>query len=185
MKLTRIIAATPLLAAALTLPFLLRQGATQAAAPAPAAAPPAAPAANCKTYGAGKCCNPDVTMHLAKEAVFAACGESEATYLGEAASKDTCRYHFKVAGESSDETFVQVYTQAVKEVPDKPTDPFLSYKKVGKVWMTDKSKSPKASAMAASSTGLYLPGRGFFVSVVASTKVCTKNEAVTLSKSMK
>jgi hypothetical protein len=65
-----------------------------------------------------------------------------------------------VAGENSEETFVQVYAPAVKEVLDKPTDPFLSYKKVGKVWMTDKSKSPKAAAMAANNTGLYLPGAG-------------------------
>jgi hypothetical protein len=106
-------------------------------------------------------------------------------YLGESGSKETCKYHFKVAGENSEETFVQVYAPAVKEVLDKPTDPFLSYKKVGKVWVTDKSKSPKAAAMAASNTGLYLPGRGFFVSVAASTKVCTKPEAINLSKSMK
>ena len=100
-------------------------------------------------------------------------------------SPDTCKYYFKVAGEKSEDTFVQVYTQAVKEVPDKPTDPFLSYKKVGKVWVTDKSKSPKAAAMAANNTGLYLPGRGYFVSVMTSNKVCTKAEAVNLSKSMK
>jgi hypothetical protein len=39
--------------------------------------------------------------------------------------------------------------------------------------------------MAASNTGLYLPGRGYFVSVAAPIKICTKNEAITLSKSMK
>jgi hypothetical protein len=184
MKLNRLLAVSSVLAAALAVPFVARQGVTQAAQPAAAPAA-AAPAANCKTFGAGKCCSPDVTMHLTKEAVFAACGESEATFLGEAASKETCKYHFQVPGEKSEDTFVQVYSPAVKEVPDKPTDPFLSYKKVGKVWMTDKSKSPKAAAMAATSTGLYLPGRGFFVSVAASTKVCTKQEAITLSKSMK
>ena len=182
MKTTRIILASSVFAATLAVPVLLHQTATFAAPPAPAAA---APAGNCKTFGAGKCCNPDVTMHLTKEAVYAACGESDSTYLGEAAEKDTCKYYFQVAGEKSEETFVQVYTQAVKEVPDKPTDPFLSYKKVGKVWMTDKSKSPKAAALAASSTGLYLPGRGYFVSVTTSNKVCTKAEAVNLSKSMK
>jgi hypothetical protein len=192
MKLIRIVIATPVFAAALALPFGLDQGLSRAAAPAPGAkapgtpaTPPPAPAGNCKTFGAGKCCHPDVTLHLTKEAVFAACGESEATYLGEAAAKETCKYHFKVEGQNSEDTFVQVYAPVVKEVLDKPTDPFLSYKKVGKVWMTDKSKSPKAAAMAASNTGLYLPGRGYFVSVAASTKVCTKAEAITLSKSMK
>jgi hypothetical protein len=192
MKLTRILAATSIFAAALALPLLLRQNATHAASPAPAAAAspaaptPAAPAGTCKTYGEkGKCCSPDVTMHLTKEAVYAACGESDATFLGEAGSKETCKYHFKVEGVNAEDSFVQVYAPVVKQVLDKPTDPFLSYKKVGKVWMTDKSKSPKAAAMAASSTGLYLPGRGYFVSVAASIKVCTKNEAITLSKSMK
>jgi len=119
MKLTRMILASSLFAAALSVPVLVHQTATFAAPPAPAA--PAAPAGNCKTFGAGKCCSPDVTLHLSKEAVYAACGESDATYLGEAAEKDTCKYYFKVAGEKSEETFVQVYTQAVKEVPDKPT----------------------------------------------------------------
>jgi hypothetical protein len=193
MKLTRIIAATTVFAAALALPLLLRQSATHAASPppgakagaVPATPPPAAPPASCKTFGAGKCCSPDVSLHLAKEAIYAACGESESTFIGEAGTKDACKYHFKVAGENSDDTFVSVYTQAVKEVPDKPADPFFSYKKVGKVWVTEKSKSPKAAAMAAANTGLYMPARGYFVSVVASTKVCTKNEAITLSKSMK
>ncbi len=192
MKLTRILAATSIFAAALALPLLLRQSATHAASPAPAAAAPSAaptpatPAGTCKTYGEkGKCCSPDVTMHLTKEAVYAACGESDVTFLGEAGSKETCKYHFKVEGVNAEDSFVQVYAPVVKQVLDKPTDPFLSYKKVGKVWMTDKSKSPKAAAMAASSTGLYLPGRGYFVSVAASIKVCTKNEAITLSKSMK
>ena len=181
MKTTRILLLGSLLAAA-----LVALPATQAAPPAPPAAPPAAaPAGNCKTFGAGKCCSPDVTLHLAKEDVFSACGQSEATYIGEAASKDTCRYHFKIAGENSEETFVQVYSPVAKEVLDKPTDPFMSFKKVGKVWMTDKAKSPKAATQVAASTGLYMAGRGFFVSVAASTKVCSKTQAVTLSKSMK
>jgi hypothetical protein len=124
-------------------------------------------------------------MHLKKEDVFATCGQSEATYLGEVGSKETCKYVFKVAGESEDSTFVQVYSPVVKEVLDKPTDPFMSFKKVGKVWMTDKAKSPKAMAQVASSTGLYMPGRGYFVSVAASTKVCSKVQAANLSKVMK
>ena len=181
MKTTRILLLGSLLAAA-----LVALPATQAAPPAPPAAPPAAaPAGNCKTFGAGKCCSPDVTLHLAKEDVFSACGQSEATYLGEAASKDTCKYHFKIAGESSEDTFVQVYSPVAKEVLDKPTDPFMSFKKVGKVWVTDKPKSPKAAAQVASSTGLYMAGRGYFVSVAASTKVCSKTQAIALSKSMK
>jgi hypothetical protein len=188
MKPTRILFASSIFATALLVPVLVHQTASHAQAPAKAGAAPAAPAApagNCKTFGAGKCCHPDVTLHLAKEAVFQACGESEATFLGEAASKDTCKYHFQVAGEKSDETFVQVYAPVVKEVLEKPTDPFMSFKKVGKVWVTDKAKSPKAAAQVTSSTGLYLAGRGFFVSVAASTKVCTKQEAIALSKQMK
>jgi hypothetical protein len=187
MKLTRALFASSIFAAALAVPVLIHQRATLAAPPAPAAPPLAAPTGTCRTFGAGKCCSPDITMHLAKEAVFSACGESDATFLGEAASKDmfTCKYHFKVAGENSEDTYVQVYMSAAKEVPDKPTDPFFSYRKVGKVWMTDKAKSPKAAAMSNSTTGLYLPGKGYYVMVAASTKVCTKNEVATLAKSVK
>jgi hypothetical protein len=184
MKLSRLLITGSTLAAALAIPALFHPSATHAAPPTPAA-PTAAPAGNCKTYGAGKCCHPDVSLHLNKEAIFAACGESDATFLGEEASKETCNFHFKVAGENADETTVQVYAPVVKEVMDKPTDPFMSFKKVGKVWVTDKAKSPKAAAQVVSRTGLYLAGRGFFVSVSASTKVCTKNEAITLSKSIK
>jgi hypothetical protein len=187
MKVTRVLLASSIFAAALAVPVLVHQRTTLAAPPAPAAPPPAAPTGTCKTFGAGKCCSPDITMHLAKEAVFSACGESDATFLGEAASKDmfTCKYHFKVAGENSEDTNVQVYMSAAKEVPDKPNDPFFSYRKVGKVWMTDRAKSNKAAAMSNSTTGLYLPGKGFYVMVSASTKVCTKNEVATLAKSVK
>ena len=54
---------------------------------------------NCKAFGGGKCCDPAVTAHLPKAAVFKACGESDATYLGEVGSKETCKYVFKVEGE--------------------------------------------------------------------------------------
>jgi hypothetical protein len=37
----------------------------------------------------------------------------------------------------------------------------------------------------AAGTGLWLPGKGFFVSVNASTKVCNKAEAKKLAPSMK
>jgi hypothetical protein len=185
MKHTRMFVVGSAACAALAVSLVALQLAAQPKAQ-PAPAPAAAPPGNCKTYGAGKCCHPDVTLHLAKEAVFAACGESEATFVGEYGSKETCRYHFKIAGEpDAENTFVQVYTPVVKEVPDKPTDPFMSFKKVGKVWVTDRAKSPKAAAQVAASTGLYMPGRGFFVSVAASTKVCTKPEALRLSKSIK
>jgi hypothetical protein len=187
MKLTRVLLASSAFAAALAVPILLHQRPTLAAPPAPATPPPAAPTGTCKTYGDGKCCSPDITMHLAKEAVFSACGESDATFLGEAASKDmfTCKYHFKVAGENADDTVVQVYMSTAKEVPDKPTDPFFSYRKIGKIWMTDKAKSPKAAAMSNSTTGLYMAGKGYYVMVSASTKVCAKSEVATLAKSVK
>ena len=172
-------------AAALAVLMLANPSRPQAAPTAPPSAPPPAPAGNCKTYGGGKCCSPDVTLHLSKDAVFAACGESDATFLGEVGSKDTCKYVFKVAGESEDTTFVQVYSPMAREVLEKPTDPFMSFKKVGKVWVTDKAKSPKAQPQVAGSTGLYMAGRGYFVSVAASTKVCTKNQAIELSKSVK
>src|SRR5512139_99880 len=127
MKNSRIIATPSSFVAALAFLFLLGQGTPRAEPPAKATAAPPAPAepkGTCKTFGAGKCCSPDVTMHLPREAVYSACGESEATFIGEAASKDrlTCKYHFKVAGENSEDTYVQVYVGTGKEIPDKPTD---------------------------------------------------------------
>jgi hypothetical protein len=185
MTITRTLVLRSAACAALAVLMLASPSRPEAAPPAPPAAPPPAPAGNCKTYGGGKCCSPDVTLHLSKADVYQACGQSDATFLGEAGSKDTCKYVFKVAGESEDSTYVQVYSPIAKEVLEKPTDPFMSFKKVGKVWVTDKAKSPKAQAQVAGSTGLYMAGRGFFVSVSASTKVCTKNQAVQLSKSVK
>ena len=140
---------------------------------------------NCKAFGGGKCCDPAVTAHLPKAAVFKACGESDATYLGEVGSKETCKYVFKVEGEKADDTFVQVYAPAQKEVPSSPNDPFFSWKKVGKAYLTEKAKSPKAAPMMANSTGLWMPGKGYFVSVNASTKVCSKAEATKLAPSIK
>jgi hypothetical protein len=150
---------------------------------APAAGAPAAKQ-NCKLHGKN-CCDPAVMAHLPKDAVFSACGESEVTFLGEEGSKDTCKYVFKVQGEKEEDTFVQVYAPAQKEVPKEPNDPFFAWKKVGKVFVTEKAKSPKAAPMMVNSTGLWLPGKGYFVSVNASTKVCTKAEAKKLAPSMK
>ncbi|HEY2901965.1 MAG TPA: hypothetical protein VGL59_15390 [Polyangia bacterium] len=150
----------------------------------PAAAAPAA--TSCKTWGAkGQCCDPAIAAHLPRAAVYKACGESDATFLGEQGSKDTCKYVFHVEGQKEDETFVQVYAPAQKDVPEYPNDPFFDWKKVGKVYVTSKAKSPKAAPMMANSTGLWLPGAGYFVSVNASTKVCTKPEAARLASSMK
>jgi hypothetical protein len=154
-----------------------------AAAGAGGASGAAAPA-NCKAFGGGKCCDPAISAHLTKEAVFKACGESDATYLGEVGSKETCKYIFKVEGEKPDDTFVQVYAPAQKEVPTSPNDPFFQWKKVGKAFLTEKAKSPKAAPMMVNSTGLWMPGKGYFVSVNASTKVCSKPEAAKLAPAM-
>ena len=152
-------------------------------APAPAAAAPAALPTNCKLAGGGKCCDPAVMMHLPKEAIFSACGESPATYQGEKGSKETCRYVFK--NEKGEEGFVELYAPAAKEVPEAPGDPFFAYKRIGKVFITDRALSPKSAPMLAAATGLYMPGVGFFVSVNASAKVCTKAEVARLAKSLR
>jgi hypothetical protein len=153
-----------------------------ARAQAPAPPPAATPA--CKAYGGAKCCDAQVTQHLPKEAVFRACRESDASFLGEKGSKDTCRYLFRSA-DGKEESFVEVYAPAQKDVPSQPNDPFFSWKKVGKVYLTDRATSPKSAPMVAAATGLWMPGRGFFVSVNAQTKVCTKTEAVALAKSLR
>ena len=172
-------------AAAAYLPVGSARADKPAAAPA-AGAKPAAEAPKCKAWGSKPmCCDPAIAAHLTKEAVFSACGESEATFLGEQGSKETCKYVFKVEGQKEDETFVQVYVPAQKVVPSEPNDPFFQWKKVGKVFMTEKAKSPKAAPMMVSSTGLWLPGKGYTVSVNASTKVCDKSQAKKLAPSMK
>ena len=160
-------------------------GRALAQAPPPAAAKPAPPPTNCKVYGPGKCCDPAAAAHLTKEAIYAACGESDATFLGEQGQKDTCKYFFKVAGAKEDETFVQVYAPATKEVPDSPTDPFFKWGKIGKVFYTEKALSPKSAPMVANATGLWLPAKGYFVAVNASTKVCDKAQVKRLAGKMK
>jgi hypothetical protein len=144
--------------------------------------------ATCKSFNAGKCCDPAVTRHLPKEAVFSACGESEATFLGEQAggkSNDSCKYVFRVEGQKAEDTTVQVYAPAMKDVPSQPTDPFFRFKKVGKVFVTDKALTPKTAPLLAASTGLWLPGAGYYVSVNASTRVCTRAEAERLARSLR
>ena len=155
------------------------------AAPGGAGGAPAADAKpTCKLHGKA-CCDPAIEAHLPKEAVYKACGESETTYIGQEAQRETCKYFFKVEGAPEAETFVQVYAPQQKEVLPAPNDPFFSWKKVGKAYITDKAKSPKAAPMAATATGLYLPGKGYSVSVAASTKVCTRPEAERLAKSIR
>ncbi len=162
-------------------------GSARADKPAPARpAGKPAEAPKCKTWGSKpQCCDPAVAAHLPKAAIYSACGESDATFLGEQGSKETCKYFFKVEGQKEEDTFVQVYAPAQKEVPSEPNDPFFQWKKVGKVFMTEKAKSPKAAPMMVNSTGLWLPAKGYFVSVNASTKVCDKSQAKRLASSMK
>jgi hypothetical protein len=162
--------------------FVAARATAQTAAPKPAPAPPPT---NCKTFGGGHCCDPAVSAHLTKEAVFSACGESDATFLGEQGSKDTCKYFFKVAGSKDEDMFVQVYAPAQKEVPAAPNDPFFKWGKVGPVFYTEKALSPKSAPMLANSTGLWLPAKGYFVAINASTGVCTKAEAKRLAPKMK
>ena len=165
--------------------FCVGNAVAQQPAAKPAAPPAAAAPTNCKVFGPGKCCDPAITAHLSKESVFSSCGESEATFLGEQGSKDTCKYFFKVAGQKDEEMFVQVYSPPQKEVPDAPNDPFFKWGRVGKVFYTEKALSPKSAPMLLNSTGLWLPAKGYFVAINASTKVCTKAEAKRLAPHMK
>lgn len=173
------------LAASFFVPALLTASLVARAQPTPPAAP-AAPPTNCKVVPGAKCCDPAVAGHLAKEAIFKACGESDATYVGEKGSKDTCRYVFKGGDPAAkEEAFVELYAPAAKTVPEAPNDPFFAWKRLGKVYATDKAKSPKSAPMLAQGTGLWMAGNGFYLQVNASTKVCSKAEAFKLAKSMK
>ena len=153
--------------------------------PGPAPAPASAvPAPSCKVFGSGSCCDPAIAAHLPKKAIYTACGETDATFLGEQAGKNACKYFFQVAGEKPGDIFVEVYAPPTKEVPPAPVDPFFTWKKVGKAFMIERANSPKAAAMSANSTGLWLPAKGYFVSINASTKVCSKKEATRLAASI-
>jgi hypothetical protein len=162
-------------------------------APAPAAPPPVpAPSTGCKAHGGGPCCDPAIALHLSRQAIFAACRETADTFLGEKGGKDTCRYVFKAgaaagsaAGAESDSGFVEVYAPRHKQVPAEPTDPFFAWSRVGKAFVTSRALSPKSAPMLAASTGIWLPGAGYYVSVNASIKVCTKAEAQKLARSVK
>lgn len=154
------------------------------ATPAAADGPPAAATA-CKAYKGAKCCEPTVAAHLAKQAVFSSCGKSEGDFLGEVGSKDTCKYIFKVGAEPEDRTFVQVYAPAQKDPGTAPTDPFFDWTRVGKAYVTKKAKLPKDAAMLQNTTGIWFPGKDYVVSVTASTKVCTKAQALKLAGQIK
>jgi hypothetical protein len=174
------------LVALVVLGFLVGSAVAQTPPPASgAAAMPAPLPTNCKVYGPGKCCDPAVSAHLSKDAIYSSCGESDATFLGEQGSKDTCKYFFKVTGQKEDETFVQVYAPTQKEVPAEPNDPFFKWGKIGKVFYTEKALSPKSAPMVANATGLWLPAKTYFVAVNASTKVCDKAQVKRLAGKMK
>jgi hypothetical protein len=166
--------------------------------PGPAAALPT----DCKRHGNGPCCDPAIAQHLSRQAISAACKETAETFLGEKGGKDTCRYVFKAApakGASASKAgtpdagaagepetgFVEIYAPRSKVVPEQPTDPFFAWAKVGKAFVTNKALSPKSAPMLIASTGIWLPGAGYYVSVNASTKVCTKAETMKLAKSVR
>lgn len=148
--------------------------------PAPAAAPA------CKVVGGGKCCDPAIAAHLPKEAIYGACGESEATYEGEnASSKDTCRYYFKGADGKLLETYVEVYAPKQDKPPASPSDPFFQWKRAGKAYYSEKALSPKMAAAALTKTGVYYAGKDYIVMVSAMHTVCTKEEAKKLATKIK
>lgn len=147
-------------------------------------AQPPAPAA-CKAYNNSACCDPTVAAHLPKAAIFSSCGKSEAEFLGEQGSKDTCKYHFKVGTENEAGTFVQVYAPAQKDPGTEPTDPFFDWTRVGKAYVTKKAKTPKAAPMLQNMTGIWYPGKDYVVNVNASVKVCSKAQALKLAAKIK
>jgi hypothetical protein len=146
--------------------------------------------AKCKAHGQGPCCEREVTRHLSRYAVFSACKEGSDTFLGEVGGPDSCRYVFrpKVGKEPGEaEGFVEVSAPAQSEVPEEPQDPFFSWAKVGNAFVAVKGKTPQARSLLESSTGIWLPNpkAGYFVSVTASTNVCTRGEAQKLAKAVR
>ena len=136
-------------------------------------------AGDCKVYGDGPCCDRQIARHLSRSAIFAACSETAKTFVGEQGSKDTCRYVFEGGG------FVEVYAPVQDSVPPAPSDPFFAWSKVGKAFVTVRATTPKSAPVLAASTGIFLPGDGYIVSVNASTKVCTRGQAQQLARSVR
>ena len=88
-------------------------------------------------------------------------------------------------GEKEDDTFVQVYAPAQKEVLPEPNDPFFAWKKIGKVVRDREGQVAQVGADDGQPDRALPAGQGLLVSVNASTKVCTKAEAKKLAPSMK
>jgi hypothetical protein len=85
------------------------------------------------------------------------------------------------------EGFVELSAPAQTDVPEEPQDPFFSWSKVagGKAFVALRGKTPQARALLESTTGIWLPGKDFIVSVTASTSVCSRGEALKLAKSVR
>ena len=160
--------------------------------------------AGCKSYGNGPCCDPAVSRHLSRGAVFNACQEDRETFLGEVGSVDTCRYVFgakqrggntatssataSTTPEPTPVGHVEVHApaaSAVAEIPEEPTDPFFSWARIGKAFVTVRAKDPRGAPLLAASTGIWLPTEGSFVSVNASTRVCTRSQAQQLARQLR
>src|SRR3982750_1859576 len=82
----------------LTAAYAQNKPAAPGAAAGAGGAPAAAAKPTCKLHGKA-CCDPAIEAHLPKEAVYKACGESDATYVGQEAQRDTCKYFLKVEGQ--------------------------------------------------------------------------------------
>jgi hypothetical protein len=141
--------------------------------------------AACKVHAGGRCCLPEVTAHLPKELVFAACKGAEAAYLGERKTSDGCRYVFGKEGVKTEDTTLEMTVSKLKNVPESPTDPFFKWKKAGKAYYTDKAASPKSAPMLARGTGLFYPGQGEVVSVTVPTAICPAVQARKLAVKLK
>lgn len=68
-----------------------------------------------------------------------------------------------------------------------PSDPFFTWTKVGKAFVTTRATTPRSAPLLAASTGIFLPEGtdGSSVSVNASTKVCTPSEAQKLARAVR
>ena len=139
----------------------------------------------CKLHGKA-CCDPAIEAHLPKEAVFKACGESDATFLGEEAPSGHLQVLLQGRGrEGRRHLRAGLRAGRRKRSCRRRTIRSSRGRRSARSYMTEKAKSPKAAPMVANSTGLCLPGKGYLVSVNASTKVCTKHEAEKLAPAMK
>ena len=124
-------------------------------------APAAAAKPTCKLHGK-TCCDPAVEAHLPKEAVFKACGESEATYLGEEAQATPASTSSRSRGRRKTRRSCR-FTRPSEGGAARAERSVLLVEEGRQGVRHGQGEVAQGGADGGvNSTGLYLPGKGYF-----------------------